>query len=106
MTQADKWKKRPAVLRYRAFCDECRLRMQGIVLDGARIIFHVPMPESWSKKKKVRMNTRPHRCRPDLDNFCKGIFDALNAEDSHIADVCLSKRWAYQGGIEIEHETG
>ena len=27
MTRADKWKKRPEVLRYRAFCDEVRLRV-------------------------------------------------------------------------------
>lgn len=26
MTQRDRWAKRPAVLRYRAFCDEVRLR--------------------------------------------------------------------------------
>jgi Holliday junction resolvase RusA-like endonuclease len=102
MTQADKWKKRPAVLKYRAFADECRLRMQGVVLDNSRIVFHVPMPQSWSKKKKVEMNTRPHRSRPDLDNYAKAIFDALYSEDSHIADICLSKRWSYEGGIEIE----
>ena len=50
------------------------------------------------------MNTRPHQQRPDIDNYCKGIFDALHTEDSHIADVCLSKRWAYEGGIEINRE--
>jgi hypothetical protein len=26
MTRADKWKQRPAVMRYRAFCDEVRLK--------------------------------------------------------------------------------
>ena len=89
---------------YRAFCDECRLKIKNVDLNGARIIFHVPMPNSWSNKKKVRMNTRPHQQRPDIDNYCKGIFDALHTEDSHIADVCLSKRWAYEGGIEINRE--
>ena len=102
MTQRDKWAKRPAVLKYHAFKDECRLRMNDVVLDGARVIFHVPMPKSWSKKKRVEMNTRPHRSRPDLDNYMKALGDSLYIEDSHIADVCLSKRWAYEGGIEIE----
>ena len=88
-------------MRYRAFCDECRLKMKGVDLDNSRIIFHVAMPKSWSINKKVKMNTRPHRSRPDLDNYAKALFDALNKEDSHIADICLSKRWAYTGGIEI-----
>lgn len=26
MTQRDKWQKRPAVMRYRAFCDEVRAK--------------------------------------------------------------------------------
>jgi Holliday junction resolvase RusA-like endonuclease len=104
MTQRDRWAKRSIVLKYRAFCDECRLKMTDVTLDGARVIFHVPMPQSWSKKKKVRMNTRPHRQRPDLDNFMKALGDALMDEDSGIADMCLSKRWALSGAIEIHQE--
>ena len=104
MTQRDKWAKRPAVLKYRAFSDECRLKMKGVNLDGARVVFHVPMPKSWSKKQRVRMNTRPHRSRPDLDNFMKALGDSLHSEDSHIADVCLAKRWAVSGAIEIHQE--
>jgi Holliday junction resolvase RusA-like endonuclease len=100
-TRADVWKKRPAVLRYRAFADECRLKMTDVVLDGARVIFHVPMPRSWSKKKKVEMNTRPHRQVPDIDNYAKALLDSLYESDSHVADICLSKRWAIEGSIEI-----
>ena len=100
MTQRDKWKKRPCVLRYRAFCDEVRLRINQD-LDGASITFHIPMPSSWSTKKRVDMDGKPHRSRPDLDNFCKGIFDAMYAEDSHIAEITLRKVWAKQGGIEF-----
>jgi Holliday junction resolvase RusA-like endonuclease len=92
---------RPAVAKYWAFKAECRLKMTDVTLDNSRIIFFVPMPKSWSKRKQVEMNTRPHRSRPDLDNFAKALFDALYSEDSMIADVCLSKRWAYRGGIEI-----
>jgi Holliday junction resolvase RusA-like endonuclease len=75
--------------------------MTDVTLDGARVIFHVPMPKSWSERKRIKMNTRPHRSRPDLDNYAKALFDALYSEDSHIADICLSKRWAYKGAIEI-----
>ena len=101
MTQRDKWKKRPAVLKYQAFCDECVFKMTGVTLDNTHIIFHIPMPRSWSKVKKAKMITRPHRQRPDIDNLAKGIFDALYDEDSCIADISLSKRWAYAGAIEI-----
>lgn len=54
MTRSDKWKKRPEVLRYRAFCDEVRAR--GVILPESRshIIFILPMPQSWSKKKAGR----------------------------------------------------
>ena len=31
-TQSDKWKKRPPVLRYRAFADEVRLKIKGLNL--------------------------------------------------------------------------
>ena len=101
MTRRDKWAKRPAVLKYFAFCEECRLKMPGTTLDNTHVIFHVPMPKSWSKAKKVKMNTRPHRQTPDLDNFCKSVLDALYQDDSCVADISLSKRWAYAGAIAI-----
>ena len=101
MTRGDKWKKRPVVEKYWAFADECRLKMPGMQLDGMHITFNVPMPKSWPKYKKALMNGYPHRQRPDIDNYCKAIFDALYEDDSHIAEVRLSKRWAYKGSIEI-----
>jgi hypothetical protein len=52
MTRADKWKTRPAVMRYRAFCDEVRLRKIHLPESGAHITFVMPMPPSWSKKKR------------------------------------------------------
>src|SRR5690606_13682513 len=46
MTQADRWLKRPPVLRYRAFCDEIRLK--GAKLPSRyRATFVLPMPPSW-----------------------------------------------------------
>jgi len=105
MTRADKWKKRPAVMKYWAFADECRLKMVGCPLDGKHITFHVPMPKSWPKYKRDQMKGEPHRQRPDIDNYCKAIFDALYGDDSCIADISLSKRWATTGSIEIRSVT-
>jgi Holliday junction resolvase RusA-like endonuclease len=35
------------------------------------------MPESWSKKKKERMNLKPHQQTPDADNLFKAFTDTL-----------------------------
>ena len=99
-TRSDRWKKRPAVIRYRAFADECRLRIKQ-PLDGATVVFYLPMPKSWSKKKKAALVGQPHRQKPDLDNLMKALGDALYGDDSTIAAICLSKVWAVEGGIEI-----
>jgi len=32
---------------------------------------YLPMPKSWSKKKKSAMAGRPHRQKPDRDNIDK-----------------------------------
>lgn len=100
MTVSDKWKKRPCVLRYRAFADECRLR--GVkVTNGCSIVFRIPMPKSWSNKKKSEMNGKPHTQRPDIDNLLKSVMDAVLPEDSHIHSIYIKKQWAVTGQIEI-----
>ncbi len=50
MTRADKWKKRPEVLRYRAFCDEVRLQGVELPESGSHVTFILPMPASWGKR--------------------------------------------------------
>lgn len=103
MTRSDKWKKRDCVLRYRAFCDE--VRAAGIVLPecGARVWFVLPMPKSWSEKKKAAMDGKPHKQAPDLDNIFKALGDALFDDDSHIHGVEMSKEWGREGAIFIEY---
>lgn len=107
-TRADKWKKRPNVLAYRAFADELRLRWAQTrlrSLEGARITFWLPMPASWPKYKQEQSEGQLHRQRPDLDNLLKSVLDALYGEDSHIARLeGLEKRWGREGCIEITQE--
>jgi Holliday junction resolvase RusA-like endonuclease len=102
MTQRDKWAKRPAVLRYRAFCDEVRLNRVSLPEAGARIEFHIPMPKSWSKKKRKLMDGKPHQQKPDLDNLIKALGDSIHAEDCGIYDLSACKRWAETGAITIK----
>lgn len=52
MTQSDRWRKRKCVLKYFAFKDKVRELNIIIPESGSRIVFILPMPDSWSKKKK------------------------------------------------------
>ena len=101
MTRSDKWKTRPAVMKYRQFKDDLRSEVRGTLDPRFDVIFRVPMPASWSKKEKIAMDGKPHQQRPDVDNYLKGLMDALCEEDSHVYDVRAQKYWAYEGTIEL-----
>lgn len=104
MTHADKrLPKRPCVARYHAFQDELQLKMNGFVLPDAHwhIVFHMPMPASWSRKKRAEHDGKPHQQKPDKDNLEKAFLDSLFKDDSHIWDGRVTKRWAEEGRIEI-----
>jgi len=102
MTVSDKWKKRPSVLRYRAFRDEVKLKGVKLYESGMHITFVMPMANSWSEKKKAAHDGMPHRQKPDFDNLAKALFDAVYEDDSHIHDVRISKVWGRSGKIIIE----
>ena len=102
MTRRDRWSKRPVVLRYFAFKDEVRLNKVKIQAENTHVIFHVPMPESWSKKKKNEMSGKSHKQRPDIDNYLKALLDAVFDDDSHISDIRATKVWAENGFITIK----
>lgn len=106
-TQSDKWKKRPVVVAWRAFADAMRatadrsdFRMPD---QGARIAFVLPMPASWSARKKALMRGEPHRQKPDVDNMAKAVLDALCEDDCTVWQLAgLEKRWGDKGSITIE----
>lgn len=100
-TRADKWKKRPEVLRYRAFCDHVRLLGVKLPEANSHVTFILPMPKSWSKKKRAEMNGKPHQSKPDKDNLEKALLDALFEDDAHIWDSRVTKLWGEVGQIII-----
>lgn len=100
MTQRDRWKKRPCVLRYRAFKDKCRL-LRVRVPDRAKVTFWMPMPRSWPELRRQSMEGAPHQQTPDIDNLCKALLDALYGNDSHVAELTIVKRWGRKGAIEV-----
>ena len=103
-TRADVWKKRPAVMRYRAFADEVRLKLPSYVdLNCKHITFFLPMPKSWSNLKKIRMQSTPHKQKPDLDNLLKALLDAHMSDDSGIHRLgSIAKVWSTEGAITID----
>ena len=102
MTQSDRWRKRPAVLRYFAFADQVRAAGVKIAESGTSIIFYLPMPKSWSKKKRDNMRGQAHQQKPDLDNLLKALSDAVYADDSVIWNYhSISKRWSDTGSILV-----
>jgi len=110
-TRSDVWKKRPAVMRYRQFADDLResCEKEGFVPSGWLVIeFHLPMPKSWSKKKKKEMLDTSHCSKPDLDNLVKSCLDALFAEIPDRDDACVHtinarKVWSVSGGIFLRN---
>lgn len=101
MTQRDRWARRPAVLRYRAFCDAMRLHGVTIPESGGHLVFHLPMPKSWSKRKREQMAGTPHRQKPDADNLLKAAMDAVYDDDCTVYDVRVTKLWADTGAVEL-----
>ena len=65
------------------------------------VVFLIPMPDSWSAKKKDRMNGFPCEVKPDTDNLTKALKDTLRKNDSDIWWEKAQKRWAYKGSIII-----
>lgn len=101
MTRADRWKKRPATDRYWHFKDELKALAKGELDPRFDIEFHVPMPKSWTFKKQLEMNGRPHQQKPDIDNYLKAFMDAMCVDDSYVYDVRAQKYWSVEGKIII-----
>jgi len=106
MTQRDRWKQRPVVVRYHQWKDDLKKeakRLAYTLPEAYSVIFYVPMPKSWSKKKKMEYLGTPHKQRPDLDNYLKALNDCLLPdEDSKVWHIVASKYWTSPGdGIII-----
>jgi len=57
------------------------------------VIFYLPMPKGWNKRKKAELNMRPHTVMPDIDNLYKALADSLMEHDQVIHDVRMQKVW-------------
>jgi len=104
MVRSDRYKKRPCVMRYWKMKDQlvAEAAAQNFELgDAIHMEFHIPMPKSWSKKKKAKMLGQFHRNTPDLDNCIKSIGDCLKDEDKTIYEITARKFWSDKPMIKI-----
>lgn len=96
---------RPCVARYNQFKSDVQLL--GITLPecGYHVIFMIPMPKSWSDKKKKEhyLQAVKSGVKGDKDNYEKALLDSIYSEDRHVWDGRASKVWAYEGFIMIRH---
>lgn len=108
MTQSDKWNSRECVIKYWLWKDKLNsLIKPEQIPQSCHLIFVIPTPNSWSKKKQLQHLGLPHRQRPDWDNLAKAFFDALYEEDGVISDVRVTKVWGKEGLIIVRkiHDT-
>jgi Holliday junction resolvase RusA-like endonuclease len=105
MTQRDKWKRRPVVIKYILFKEALKYYAEENcykVPDELSLTFILAMPKTWSKKKRDAMRGKPHQQRPDLDNLIKAFKDALCEDDSHVHTYgTMKKIWGDVGQIEV-----
>lgn len=100
ISRSDKWKKRKCVEKYWEFKSELSKYAQYLP-ESFEVIFFIPMPNSWSEKKKKSFEGKPHQSRPDIDNLLKAIMDALASEDGFTHSVIAKKVWAREGKIYL-----
>jgi Holliday junction resolvase RusA-like endonuclease len=78
---------------------------KGFVISpqGCSFRFYIPMPKTWSKKKRALMHGKLHMQKPDIDNLMKAVFDSMMSEDKGIAHFEAVKFWVDfpAGWIEI-----
>ena len=99
MTQRDKWKKRPCVVKYNNFKDALRVLNVSVPTSGYHVLFVLPMPQDWPKWRKDETRFTPYQKTPDKDNLEKALLDGLFKNDSHIWDGRAPKVWGDSGKI-------
>jgi len=78
----------------------CKSKGFTLPSQGLCIRFYIPVPKSWSKKKKKLYHGTLHQSQPDIDNLVKAVFDSLVSEDKYVGHIgSISKQW-------VDYETG
>jgi Holliday junction resolvase RusA-like endonuclease len=108
LNRLDGLKKTPKAARYFAYKDELRAAAYNAryeLGESIRAIFVLPVPKSWSKKKRAEMigQVIPHQQTPDSDNLMKALKDTLALSDAYVWDERATKVWGEEGAIYIKN---
>lgn len=108
-TQADRWKQRAPVVRYRQFADLLRFHAgqhQWREIEGAcyslSVRFVLPFPKTTSRKRRSAEAGTPHLVKPDASNLLKAVEDALFLHDQAIWSVAAQKYYDDGDGPRTE----
>lgn len=95
------------------FAMEARFQLSGvesIPMESAIYLtcnFYMPIPKSWTKKKlrELEQSGISHVSKPDLDNLCKFVKDALNGvawkDDNQIIVLWAEKEYSHNPRTEL-----
>lgn len=101
MVQSDRWKRRPCVLKYRAYKDACKEGRVAIPMAGATVIFCLPIPKI-SKAKAAALEATAHtKENADIDNLLKGLLDAVLIKDGGVSSVSTHKILSSKPGFFV-----
>ena len=84
MTQSDRWRKRPPVVRYFEYANKLKELNPEIDWEPLSLLFVLPMPKSWSKKKRAEMEGEP-QVSGGGGRFTRG----MNSHGIGNLDTCL-----------------
>lgn len=70
-------------------------------------VYQMPMPKSWSRRRRLQAFGKPHAQWPDIDNLFKFIFDAFNGylwkDDRYISSIYGRKVWSDHGKVILHY---
>ena len=115
MSQSDRWKTNPnhpdpkkrqreVVTRYFAYKDTLKWQAKQMNYEFKNhldIVFIVPIPDSFSEKKKQRLNGTPVKTKPDIDNYVKAFMDSLKHEDGDVWYIKAIKVYGFKGSVLV-----
>lgn len=74
---------------------------------GFSLYFYLPIPPSWTKKKRERMHGQLHLAKPDASNLQKAWEDSLTSSDEGIAQLSgCGKFWFSPDKVSPELRQG
>lgn len=72
------------------------------------VAFHIPMPKSWSQKKKIASDGKFCSAKPDLDNLVKFVLDAFNEviwnDDKQVVSIKACKLYSSSPKTVLQYD--